>query len=101
MTMCAVYILTNKNQSVLYTGVTNDLEKRLYEHKTKVYPNSFSARYRTYDLVYFEEFNRIDDAISREKQIKAGSRRKKIDLINSINPDWIDLAPHIFGYSPD
>jgi putative endonuclease len=87
-----VYIMTNKNNTVLYTGVTGDLMDRIRKHKLKKYPDSFSAKYNIDKLVYFEELNTIGDAIKREKQIKAGSWRKKIELINSINPEWADLS---------
>ena len=86
-----VYILTNKNKSVLYVGVTSQLRNRIYEHKTKNNPKSFSARYNLDMLVYYKSFSRIEEAIHREKQIKSGSREKKIRLINSINPEWKDL----------
>ena len=85
------YIMTNKNNTVLYTGVTSNLIKRVYEHKESIFPNSFTSKYNLNKLVYFEGFNRIEDAIAREKQIKGGSRRKKIELINSLNPEWNDL----------
>ena len=84
-----IYILTNKNNTVLYTGVTNDLRKRVYEHKEKL-NKGFTAKYNVDKLVYFEHFVNINDAIEREKQIKAGSRQKKLDLINAKNSDWID-----------
>lgn len=87
-----VYILFNKPHGTLYTGVTSDLRKRLIEHKTKVHPRSFTARYDVDKLGYFEEIQSIDDAIDREKQIKAGSRAKKIRLIMSMNPEWEDLS---------
>ena len=87
-----VYILFNKPHGTLYTGVTADLRKRLIEHKTKVHPRSFTARYDVDKLGYFEEIQSIDDAIDREKQIKAGSRSKKIRLIMSMNPEWEDLS---------
>ncbi len=87
----AIYILTNKNNNVLYTGVTSDLTKRLYEHKNKIYPG-FTKKYNVSKLVYFEVFSLIDEAIAREKQIKGGSRKKKLDMINSINPEWEDLS---------
>ncbi|HRW63221.1 MAG TPA: GIY-YIG nuclease family protein, partial [Bacteroidales bacterium] len=87
-----VYILTNKNNTVLYTGVTNDLKRRLEEHAQKINPNSFTSRYNLYKLVYYESFFLIGDAIAREKQIKAGSRAKKVALINSVNPTWNDLS---------
>jgi putative endonuclease len=86
-----VYIMTNKNNTVLYVGVTSDLIDRTFKHKSKKYPNSFSAKYNIDKLVYFEELDTIGDAIKREKQIKAGSRGKKIELIMSINPQWDDL----------
>ncbi len=86
-----VYILTNKGHSVLYTGVTNDLVRRVYEHKEKVNPKSFSCRYNADQLVYYEQYDSIEEAINREKQIKAGSRARKILLINGMNPDWFDL----------
>jgi len=90
-----VYILTNKNNSVLYTGVTNDLIRRLDEHKGKINPKSFTTRYKINKLVYYETHFFIGDAIGREKQIKAGSRKKKEDLINSLNPNWDDLTDKI------
>ena len=87
-----VYILTNIKHTVLYTGVTSNLPKRLEEHRTGKYKTSFTHRYNVTILVYFEEFSSIVDAIAREKQIKAGSRQKKLDLINGINPEWKDLS---------
>ena len=90
-----VYILFNKRNGTLYTGVTSDLVRRIYEHKTKFHPNSFSARYTVDKLGYYEEFSTIVDAIAREKQIKAGSRARKIRLIESINPNWEDLYDKI------
>jgi putative endonuclease len=86
-----IYILTNKTNTVLYTGVTNNLVRRLEEHHHPL-PFSFTGRYKVTKLVYFEETTDINADIAREKQIKAGSRQKKIDLINSINPIWKDLA---------
>lgn len=86
-----VYILTNKTHSVLYTGVTSSLVNRVNEHKSKKYPNSFSARYNVNKLVYFKGFHSIEEAISEEKRIKGGSRKKKIELIEKENIDWIDL----------
>jgi len=85
-----VYIMTNKHNTVLYTGVTNDLWRRVSEHKTKLLPG-FTSRYNAGKLVYYESFQDINAAITREKQIKAGSRQKKIDMINSMNPQWDDL----------
>jgi putative endonuclease len=85
-----VYIMTNKNNTVLYTGVTNDLRKRIYEHKEKLV-EGFTKRYIITKLIYFETCDDIQSAISRERQIKDGSRQKKIDLINSVNNEWLDL----------
>jgi len=76
---------------VLYTGVTNDLERRVAEHKSGV-GSHFTARYRVRELVYFEEFGNIDDAIEREKQIKGLLRAKKIRLVETMNPAWKDLS---------
>jgi len=89
------YIVTNKNHTVLYTGVTSTLRNRIWKHKTKFYPNSFSARYNANELVYYEAFFDIGEAIAREKQIKAGSRQKKLDLINTFNPPWKDLFEYL------
>ncbi len=86
-----VYILTNKNNTTLYTGVTSNLPKRIYEHKNKLV-DGFSKKYNLDKLVYYEIFDDIIEAINREKQIKAGSRKKKIELINSQNPEWKDLS---------
>ncbi|MBA4421328.1 MAG: excinuclease ABC subunit C [Anaerolinea sp.] len=86
-----VYILTNRTNNVLYTGVTNNLSRRLEEHKNAS-QSSFTGKYKVNRLVYYEETTDIYAAITREKQIKAGSRQKKIDLINSINPEWKDLS---------
>lgn len=90
----SIYILTNKNNNVLYTGVTSNLVKRIWEHKNKVI-DGFSKKYNLYKLVYYEFFENINQAIIREKQIKAGSRKKKIYLINKFNPDWKDLYNQI------
>jgi putative endonuclease len=81
-----IYILTNKNNTVLYVGVTSDLEKRIWQHRNGIFKNAFTAKYNVHKLVYFEEFDSIESAIAREKQIKSGSRQKKIDLINNENP---------------
>ena len=86
-----VYILSNKTNSVLYVGVTNDLKNRISEHKLKIY-KGFSATYNCNKLVYYEDFQWIQDAIAREKQLKAGLRLKKIDLVNAENPLWNDLS---------
>jgi putative endonuclease len=87
-----VYLMTNKYNSVLYTGVTSDLKERVIQHKAKKHPNSFSARYNICKLVYFESFKTMSDEIKREKQIKSGSRKKKLDLINAMNTEWVDLS---------
>jgi putative endonuclease len=83
--------MTNTYNTVLYTGVTNELKRRVNEHKMKLNPGSFTSIYNIHKLVYFEEFMYVQDAIAREKQIKAGSRKKKIELINKSNKDWDDL----------
>ncbi len=82
-----IYILTNKNRTVLYTGVTNNLKLRLQQHEEKLNPNSFTARYNTHFLIYYEKFTWIQLAIAREKQIKNLSRERKLNLIKEINPD--------------
>ncbi len=92
-----LYILTNQNNTVLYTGVTSQLARRVHEHKRKLYPRSFTSRYNTDKLVYFESYPRIEEAINREKKIKGGSRAKKIALIESLNPEWKDLYDSILG----
>jgi putative endonuclease len=92
-----VYIMTNENNTVLYTGVTSDLKDRILQHKRKKHPNSFTARYNLDKLVYFEKFNSIGEAIYREKQIKGGNRKKKVELINTMNPGWKDLSGLVDG----
>ena len=89
-----VYIMTNKNNTVLYTGMTNDLIRRVYEHKNNI-GSKFTSKYNVIKLVYYEIFGDPENAILREKKIKAGSRQKKIDLINSINESWDDLYTHL------
>lgn len=89
-----VYIATNKINTVLYTGVTNNLTRRIYEHKNKLV-SGFSSKYNICKLVYYEIYNDINEAIKREKQIKAGSRKKKQELIKKINPDFKDLYEEI------
>jgi putative endonuclease len=91
-----VYIMTNKNNTVLYTGVTNDLRRRVMEHKTGK-GGGFTSRYKITKLVYFECGDDVNAAIEREKQIKGGSRQKKIDLVNEMNPDWRDLFEDLWG----
>ena len=85
-----VYIMTNRGNNVLYVGVTRDLIKRVYEHKEKL-ADGFTKKYNIVKLVYYEVFEDIENAILREKQIKAGSRQKKINLIDSTNREWHDL----------
>ena len=85
------YIVTNAYNNVLYTGVTSELKVRIEKHRTKRYPGSVTARYNVYKLVFFEEYDNMTAAIRREKQIKAGSRAKKLKLITEMNPDFIDL----------
>ena len=85
-----VYIMTNSRNTVLYVGVTSDLIKRVYEHKAKL-ADGFTSRYNVVKLVYYEVFEDIENAILREKQIKAGSRQKKVRLIDSTNREWRDL----------
>ncbi|TMI80876.1 MAG: GIY-YIG nuclease family protein [Bacteroidetes bacterium] len=85
------YIMTITHNSVLYYGATTDLYNRVLEHRNKIFQNSFTSRYNIDKLVYFEAYTFAGDAFQREKQMKAGSRKKKIDLIRSINPQWEDL----------
>ncbi len=89
-----VYLITNKWNTTLYVGVTSDLIKRMYQHKEKIF-EGFSAEYNLNKLVWFEVHEDINEAIKREKQIKAGSRKKKLDLINGFNPEWKDLYGEI------
>jgi len=89
-----LYIMTNKHNTTLYTGITSNLKKRIYEHKQKVV-DGFTKRYNITKLVYFEIFDDPTNAIKREKQIKGGSRRKKVDLIKKINPKRDDLYSNI------
>jgi putative endonuclease len=86
-----VYIMTNKGNRVLYTGVTNDLQRRVYEHKNKLV-KGFTKKYNVIKLVFYEVCNDIESAILREKQIKGWLRAKKIALIESMNPEWRDLS---------
>lgn len=86
-----VYIMTNKYNTVLYTGVTNDLMRRAWEHKEGS-GSIFTSRYRITKLVYYESDENINLAIAREKQIKGGARQKKINMIVSLNPEWKDLC---------
>ena len=85
-----IYILTNATHTVLYIGVTNDLKRRIHEHRISLHPG-FTRKYNIHKLVYWEQFIDIKTAIEREKQLKAGSRQKKLDLINGFNPEWQEL----------
>jgi putative endonuclease len=89
-----VYILTNKYHTVFYTGMTSELQSRIYQHKEKIVPG-FTKRYNTDKLVYYEEIADSLSAIKREKQIKAGSRQNKLDMIKQMNPNWNDLYPQL------
>ena len=86
-----IYIMTNKHHSTLYTGMTNNLERRVYEHQNGQ-GSAFTTRYKLKKLIYYEVCDTAETAINREKQIKSGSRQKKLDLIARLNPDWLDLA---------
>lgn len=94
----AVYIMTNKTHTTLYTGVTSDFKKRVWEHKNFIFSESFTSKYKLTNIVYYEGFHRIEDAIEREKQIKGGSRKQKEELINRINPNWNDLFSEILEW---
>ncbi len=87
----AVYFMTNKNNTVLYIGVTSDLLKRVFQHKSKAY-KGFTEKYNCNKLVYYEVFTDINQAIIREKQLKKGSRKRKNNLVNLKNPEWKDLS---------
>lgn len=91
-----VYVMTNLHNTVLYTGVTNNLQRRVLEHKSGK-GSAFTKKYNITKLVYFESGDNVNMAIFREKQIKAGSRKKKLDLINSQNPEWKDLYEEYFA----
>ena len=86
-----VYIMTNKNNNVLYIGVTSKLYQRIIKHKEKHHPFSFTAKYNCNKLVYFEEFQNIEEAIEREKQLKGCPIQKKLKIIEGFNPEWNDL----------
>lgn len=89
-----VYITTNWNHEVLYVGVTNNLKRRIFEHRTKLVPG-FTKKYSVSKLVYYEHFSKIDDAIKREKNMKRWKREWKTELISEMNPDWRDLYDEI------
>jgi putative endonuclease len=89
-----LYIMTNPGNTVLYTGVTNNLARRVQEHREKLV-EGFTKKYNVTRLVHYETFDDPRAAIAREKQLKGGSRRKKLDLVNSINPEWRDLSDEL------
>ena len=92
-----VYIMCSLNHSTLYVGVTSNLAVRILQHKQKIYPDSFTAKYNCIKLVYYHRFDTIVEAIAEEKRIKGGSRKKKEALINSMNSEWKDLSQEIAG----
>lgn len=92
----AVYIVASPNKATLYVGVTSDLPGRIWEHRNKKYPNSFSARYNCISLVYYKYYESIEEAIAEEKRIKGGNRKQKEHLIDSMNPAWSDLYDNLF-----
>ena len=92
-----VYILTNAHNTVLYTGVTNDLIRRVYEHRNHLDKGSFTAQYNVDKLVYYEVTSDVEVAIEREKQVKGWNRKRKNKLIESKNPNWVDLYQSILG----
>ena len=83
--------MANKRNGTLYTGVTSDIKRRVWEHKNSVYSNCFTSQYKCYLLVYYYSFRRIEEAIAEEKRIKGGNRKKKLKLIEDLNPNWKDL----------
>ncbi len=89
-----IYLLGNKNNTTIYTGITSDIKRRIWEHKNKI-TKGFSSKYNLYKLLYYEIYQDPENAIIREKQIKSGSREKKIELIESMNPKWIDLYDNL------
>jgi len=91
-----VYIMTNQHDTVLYIGMTNDLTRRISEHRSGETPG-FTADFQCHKLVYDEHYSEVEEAIAREKQLKKWSRAKKVDLIDRMNPRWVDLADDILG----
>jgi putative endonuclease len=89
-----VYILASESRQ-LYVGITNDLYQRIAQHRDALDPNSYTARHQIHRLVYCESTEDVHAAIRREKQIKGWTRRRKLDLVNQVNPDWVDLAAHV------
>ena len=92
-----IYILTNRTNKLVYIGVINDLRRRIYEHKNKLFPG-FTRKYNLNKLVYFERYQNIDEAILREKRLKKWKRSWKDDLINKANPDWKDLYSEVLNW---
>ena len=90
--MWFVYIMSNKSSGVIYIGVTDNLDERVKEHKLKIRPNAFTARYNCYKLVYFEEYKNAVEAMIREKRMKKWKREWKVELIVEMNPSWMDLS---------
>ena len=88
--------MCNLHRDVIYVGVTNNLERRVLEHKNESNPNSFTSKYRCFYLVYYQTFTDIKDAIAEEKRIKSGNRKNKIKLIETMNPEWKDLSEELF-----
>ena len=86
-----IYILASNHNGTLYIGVTSDLKKRIYEHKNKLHPESFTAQHNVTRLVYYEHTNNVESALQREKQLKNWTRKWKLDLIESINPTWKEI----------
>jgi len=86
-----VYILANNTNVVIYVGVTNNLTRRVWEHKNNIFPDSFTARYNVHKLVYYETTTSIKGALAREKQLKSWNRKRKNKLVTEKNPQWIDL----------
>jgi putative endonuclease len=95
----AVYIMANKRNGTLYTGVTSDLRRRVWEHRTNVFADGFTAKYNCHSLVYYNGFHRIEEAIGEEKRIKAGNRKAKLKLIEEMNPEWKDLWEEVKEWS--
>ncbi len=95
--MYYVYILANNTNTTIYTGMTNDLIRRVYEHKQHADPNSFTAKYDVTRLVYFDSTPDVYSAIQREKQIKGWNRRRKNELVSGMNPKWEDLYESLLG----
>lgn len=93
-----IYILTNKHHTVLYIGVTSDLQTRNQERKSKIYPNSFTSKFNCTKLVYYECFHSIEEAIAREKQLKSWKREWKDELIIKTNPEWKDLSNDVLNW---